>query len=103
MPDFRFNQDKILTVPLTGAAILLKPVVFIEGEYYCVLLGQDQESGVFARGRTLEKAMDVWHEALKKHIATADEEDYIVVYIKSSLHETQKTADLRAFYDQFKS
>ena len=81
MSHFKINQDTILTAPLPGAAALLKPVVFIDGKYYCVLLGQDPESGVYARARTLEKAFEIWHHAIRKHIEDAD--DYIVCLVMS--------------------
>lgn len=102
MSRLRITQDNIITVPLTGAAALLKPAVFIDGKYYCVLLGQDTKCGVFGRGRTLEEAFNQWHTSLKKHLADRDDDDYIVAYIRSALHKPQKPADLKAFYDQFK-
>ena len=41
MTQFQINQDTILTVPLFGAAVLLKPIFFIGVKYYCVLLGTE--------------------------------------------------------------
>ena len=102
MEPFHIDYDTIITVPLIGAAGLLKPIVYIDGKYYCVLLGTDPDSGVYGRGRTLNIAFENWHYSLKKHLATSDDEDYIVAHIKTILHKPQEPADLKAFYEQFK-
>ena len=66
-----------------------------------MILGTDPDSGIFGRGRTLEKAFELWHDALKKHLADSDDEDYVVSYIKSILHKPQRAADLKTSYGQF--
>lgn len=102
MDAYQISEDKIIKVELSGAAGLLKPVVYIDGKYYCVLLGIDPESGVFGRGRTLEKAIAEWDKQLQAHLKSSDDEDYIVVHIKNILYPPKKKADIQAFYDQFK-
>ena len=102
MTAFYIEEVNIIAVPFTGAAALLRPVVYLDGKYYCVLLGSDPFSGIFGRARTLSNAFEKWHDSLKKHLSESDDEDYIVEYIRSILNKPQKPADLKAFYDQFK-
>lgn len=104
MHHFYIDPEKIIKVELTGVASILKPVVYVEGKNYCCLLGLDPESGIFGKGRTLEKALAEWDKSLQKHLAQDNDEDYIIAYVKNLLGKAQKSPskNIQAFYDQFK-
>ena len=74
---------------LQGATALLKPTTYIDGKIHCILLGTDPNSGIYGRGRMLEKASEKWHKQLQNHLAESNDEDYVVAYIKSVLDKAQ--------------
>ena len=90
MDHFIIDQDKKITVNLKGIAGLLKPTIYIDGKYYCFLLGADPDTGIFGRGRTLGKALEAWDKDLQKHLRVNDDEDYIISYIKNILNIATK-------------
>lgn len=46
----------------------IKPTVYIDGDSYCCLSGEDPESGVFGCGDTPDEAIKDWREALKNEL-----------------------------------
>jgi hypothetical protein len=93
-------------VPLSGAAQLLKPVVFKEGDSFCCLLGPDPQTGIFGCGPTPKQALSDWEEHLKEYLATADEDDYVLEYVNSIIAKEKEPKvippHVQAFYDQLR-
>jgi hypothetical protein len=85
MDQMPINPAAIVSVPLTGIAELMKPVVFSEGNMFCCLLGHDPQTGVMGCGDTPELALSDWDRRLKQHLATHTDDDYIVQYVKHLL------------------
>lgn len=54
MTAFYIDEANAIAVPSTRAAVLLRPVVYLDGKYYCVLLGSDPLSGIFGGARTFQ-------------------------------------------------
>lgn len=85
MKQMHVDPSSVISVPLTGAAKALHPIVFKEGDSFCALLGPDPQAGVFGCGSTPKSALTDWDEHLKEHLATAGDDDEIVQHVKGVL------------------
>lgn len=85
MKQMHIDPEAVINVPLTGAAKELRPVVFKEGDSFCVLLGPDPQAGVFGCGSTPKQALSDWEDHLQEHLAGAGDDDEIVQHVKSVL------------------
>lgn len=64
---------------------VLKPLLYKDGDSYCVVLGPDPQSGVFGCGRTANEALNDWSFHLKERIKNSDANDEVVNYIRDVL------------------
>jgi len=62
-----------------------RPMVYCEGENFCVLLGPDPQEGVYGCGATVEEALNDWDVQLKDRIQYHKEEDEVATFIEDSL------------------
>jgi hypothetical protein len=86
------TKETIVDVDLRGAAAILRPIVFKDGNTYCVLLGADQHDGVFGSGPTVEDAIEDWTKsldalmqdnlALKRIISAQDPQGKVAEFLK---------------------
>lgn len=53
----------------------LKPKVYQQGDGFCCLSGQDQETGIFGRGDTIDAAIQSWKSALEERFMRLHGED----------------------------
>ncbi len=60
----------------------LRPIVFMDGDSYCCLLGPDPQAGVFGCGKTSEQAINDWDEHLRERMQSPAEGDEVATYIK---------------------
>lgn len=102
MKQLKINQELIVDAALTGAAAVLKPVVFREGDSFCCIIGPDPVEGVFGCGDTPAEAVADWDETLQLRLREASPDDPLVKYVKQVLANQPKPAYLQEFYDQFK-
>lgn len=86
----------------TNAAQALRPVVYVEGDKYCCLLGPNPRDGVFGCGNTPDEALNNWEQHLKDRLQNPGEDDYIVNYVMHVISERKEdfSEDIRDFYDQ---
>lgn len=61
---------------------LFHPVVFRDGNTYCVLLGPNRETGVFGSGKTQEEAVIDWELQLREKINAEESDDEVGSYIQ---------------------
>jgi hypothetical protein len=65
---------------------VLKPLLFVDGNSYCCVLGEDPQAGVFGCGVTAHEALQDWDNHLKERIASR-ENDELTPYIKNTLEK----------------
>jgi hypothetical protein len=97
MKQMQVPPHSIVEAPLTGAAELLHPVVFEEGNMFCCLLGPNPQTGVIGCGKTPHAAVLDWDSRLKKHLDTAGDADEVVQYVKGIIGEKPMSDNLKAF------
>jgi hypothetical protein len=64
---------------------VLRPLVFKDGDSFCVVLGPDLQEGVFGCGKTANEALNDWNIHLKERMEQGDENDELANYIKKIL------------------
>ncbi|MDQ0638480.1 hypothetical protein QF042_002045 [Pedobacter sp. W3I1] len=74
-------QEMLINIPLKGVAKKLSPSVFRDGDYVCVLYGEDPKHGVFGRGNSVEEALDDWENNLRKAVSSDIDIKRIVAHI----------------------
>jgi predicted RNase H-like HicB family nuclease len=72
--------SSVVETPLTGPASILNPAVSKSGAAYTCEL-----RALIGKGVTPEAAVADWNECLRKHLATAGEDDEIVKMVKALL------------------
>jgi hypothetical protein len=82
-PAMKVNLDLLGDVPETAKA--LQPVLFVEGDAYCCVLGPDPQEGVFGCGPTPEAALLDWDSHLQERRETSGVHDAVAQYIEDSL------------------
>jgi hypothetical protein len=100
MHQFQQPIEAIVQVPLTGAASILQPVIFKEGNAFCCILGPNAHDGVFGCGKTPQAAVKAWDKDLKKHLATAAADDEVVKYVQDIINPPM-SPELQAIHDKF--
>ena len=100
------TPESVITIPLTGAAKALQPILFKEGKDFCCLLGPNPQEGVFGCGDTPKQALNDWESHLKEHLATAADSDQVVQHVKKILAKNKEDLPVpkhvQEFYDQFR-
>lgn len=84
-----------IPTPLTGAASLLKPLVYKSGKAYsCELLS------VIGKGAKPEAAVQDWNDILKEHLSNANDDDEVVKHVRDHL-KPNMDEDVRSLHDKF--
>ena len=68
-----------IDLPLT--ARILKPLVYKDGDSFCVVLGPDPTEGVFGCGKTVNEALNDWNAHLQERIKNPTTDDDVANYI----------------------
>lgn len=68
----------------------LLPVVFRRGGTFYSLLGPSMEGGILGKGQSVEEALAVWEEELRRRIMNSDENDEVATYAKDALGTHKK-------------
>ena len=102
MKQLSISPELVVDVNLEGAAAVLKPVVFHEGNAYCCILGPDPVEGVFGCGDTPAEAIADWDETLQLRLQEAGDGDALVNHVKAVLASQPKPQHIQAFYEQFR-
>ena len=71
---------------LPGAVRQFKPVLFRDGDSYCVLLGPDPQEGVFGCGDSADLAINDWERHFNEVLENPVEGNETVRYIMDSLN-----------------
>ena len=71
------------------SAKIFNPLVFKDGDSYCVVLRPDPQEGVFGCGRTPVEALKDWDEHLKEKKEITDPNDEVAFYINETLKRTK--------------
>jgi hypothetical protein len=101
MKGMTIPPENIIDVTLHGAASLIHPVVFQEGEFYCCFFGDDPITGVVGFDDSPDQAIDDWSISLKDHLSTYGEDDSIMEHVKAILASAPPAKHVQEFYDQF--
>jgi len=64
----------------------LRPLIWHDGDAYCVLLGPDPQSGVFGCEKSLEAALDDWNNNVRERLAHPRNDDEVAQFIKDNLN-----------------
>ena len=70
---------------LPHAVRVLRPLVFKDGDSFCVVLGPDPQEGVFGCGKTANEALHDWNEHLKERIEQNNKNDEVADYVRKRL------------------
>ena len=70
---------------LPKAVKTLRPLVYQEGEDFCVVLGPDPQEGVFGCGHTVDEALKDWDAHVKDRIQHHEEDDDVARFIRETL------------------
>ena len=87
MTQHKISADKIITVPLQGAAEALKPIIYKEGGWLYCFLGSNADMGIVGTGHSVTTAIADWNKNLAEHLSKADASDPILQYTKKVLDE----------------
>lgn len=95
MEQFNVQEDRKVAVDfsdpaLPRAAKTFRPLLFMEGETFCCVLGPDLHSGVVGRGETIDQAIAEWDKNLQDRIRHHSEEDELARYISETLRASVK-------------
>lgn len=71
---------------LPGSVSQFKPILFKEGDSYCVLLGPDPQEGVFGCGDSPEAAMKDWVKHFNDEIDNPTEGNETTRFILDNLN-----------------
>ena len=82
--DVDFSEKQI---PETAKS--LRPLVFKDGDSYCVVLGPDPQEGVFGCGKTPLKALKDWDINLQKRKEITNPDDEVAFFINETLNRTK--------------
>ncbi len=63
----------------------LRPLVWHDGNNYCAVLGPDQQTGVFACGNTVEKALEDWNWKVQERMIKPKAGDEVADFIRGVL------------------
>ena len=58
-----------------------RPLVFMDGDEFCCVLGPNPTSGIFGRGKTIDEAFSDWQDNLNARVATNAPDDEVVQYV----------------------
>src|SRR5262245_31497833 len=75
---------------LPQSARIFMPIVFKDGDSYCVVLGPDPQEGVFGCGKTTVEALKDWDKNLQKKKDVTDPNDDLAFFINEVL-ERERT------------
>jgi hypothetical protein len=67
-------KEDVVSIDYNSAEVpqnvrVLKPMVYMDGPAYCVLLGPDPATGVFGCGDTLKEALEDWDVNYKTYVS----------------------------------
>ncbi|WPU91804.1 hypothetical protein SNE25_21025 [Mucilaginibacter sabulilitoris] len=94
--------ENVINATLHGAASLIRPVVFKEGDFYCCFFGDDPITGVIGFGDTPDEAINDWNINFKDHLSENGDEDSIVQHVKELIASAPPAKHVQEFYDQFR-
>ncbi len=122
----KVNLDKaqIVDIEYEGAAKLLQPIVFKNGDQYSCVLGIDNQTCIYGSGDSIEQAIQEWDNNLQVHLESAGTDDPIVRKVKdiigmpdvpekvkkepanyeshiNSIKDPDVAEQVKAFYNQF--
>jgi len=67
----------------------LRPLVWHDRTAYCVLLGPDQQEGVFGRGESVHAALEDWSWQVQERMLRPEPTDELALYIRNVLEDDQ--------------
>ncbi|KQN38568.1 hypothetical protein ASE92_03830 [Pedobacter sp. Leaf41] len=63
------SPDMVIKVPLKGIAKKLSPKIFKHENNFCVLYGEDAQTGIYGCGISVEDALIDWEHQLNKALS----------------------------------
>jgi hypothetical protein len=88
-------RRKLIETQLVGIAGMLGAKVYNESPGFVCLLEEDIHESVLGRGPSLTDAVNNWNEKLQAHLRNAEEDDPIVLFVKSHLVKASYTEPIR--------
>jgi hypothetical protein len=74
---------------LPQAVRILRPLVFKDGENFCVVLGPNPQEGVFGCGKTANEALHDWNNNLNERLGQDDDSDELAKEIIITLADAK--------------
>jgi hypothetical protein len=72
-----------VSLPLTVR--VLKPLLYRDGDSFCVVLGPNPQEGVYGCGKTVNEALNDWNIHLSERINTPAANDEVANYIMKEI------------------
>jgi len=88
-------RRKHVNIKLDGIAGKLGAEVYSESPGFICILPNDVHESVVGKGMSVAEAVENWDLKLKAHLRNADEDDVIVLYVKSLLIKDQSKEDIK--------
>jgi|SRR6188474_2065828 hypothetical protein len=90
MEQFNVPNEKKVNInysdkDLPASVKIFQPVVFKDGDLFCVVLGPDAHQGVSGYGNTLQEAIMSWDKGLQQRVMDHDDGDEVVKFIVQKL------------------
>lgn len=99
----KIDPEMIVEVEYTGAAAILHPTVFVEGDSYCCIWGPDPMAGVVGCGNTPDEALEDWEETLRLRLGDGSENDEVVKEVRQLISDRSEYTkqQVQEFENQF--
>jgi len=69
---------------------VFEPLLFLEGDVFCCVLGPNPQDGIYGRGDTEKEALLEWDKNLKDRIKSKDPNDSVAQYVIDTLNTSVK-------------
>jgi hypothetical protein len=75
-------------IDIPDSVKIFKPLVYEDGNGYCVILGPDPQVGIFGCGPTPKEALWDWDKHLDDFKMNHEEDDEVAIYLDEVLSST---------------
>lgn len=88
----QFNVSDELKVPvdfedesLPDSVRIFRPLLYMDGDLYCCIMGADKQTGVYSCAKSPEEALQGWDKNLQDRVIYHQEGDELARYIQDTL------------------
>lgn len=84
LPDYMKEQVDFDDLELPPNVRILRPLVYKDGDSFCVVLGPNPQDGVFGCGNTAKEALKDWDVHLQEYLGR-NRKDELAEFLKARL------------------